>query len=322
MPPRRLRLPAIALAISLAIAPATSLVACGSGDASGDASGDGGSPTIVVTYSILGDVVQQLVGDAATVQVIIPNGQDPHEYEPSAKDVAAIQDAGLVVANGLDLEEGLASVLEQAADDGVDVFVATDHITVRSFGAEDPTDDHGAEGAGEEGGGQDPHFWTDPTKMAELAPDLAADLERVLGVQLDTQLAAFDAAMTSLDAEIASIMAVVPAGGCRLVTGHESLGYFAARYGCTLVGAVIPSLSSSAETSAEALAELHAVADAAGVQAIFTEVGTPKQIVEQVADEVGVPLVELPSHKLPDSGGYPAYLTDLAIKIATALTPP
>jgi len=262
--------------------------------------------------------VQQLVGDAATVRVIIPNGQDPHEYEPSAKDVEAIQHAGLVVENGFDLEEGLASVLDQAADDGVDVFVATDHITVRALGAGDPVDDHAEEGG--DASGKDPHFWTDPTKMAELAPDLAAALEAVLGVQLDAQLAAFESSMTTLDAQVRSIMASVPAGQCKLVTGHDSLGYFAQRYGCTLIGAVIPSLSSSAETSAQALAELHAVAAESGVRAIFTEVGTPKQIAEQVADEVGVPLVALPSHNLPDTGGYAAYLTDLATKIATALS--
>jgi zinc/manganese transport system substrate-binding protein len=127
--------------------------------------------------------------------------------------------------------------------------------------------------------------------------------------------------MTTLDADVRRIMSAIPPGGCRLVTGHDSLGYFADRYGCTLVGAVIPSLSSSAETSAQALAELHDVAAAAGVRAIFTEVGTPTQIAEQVADEVGVELVELPSHDLPDAGGYAAYLTDLATRIATALAP-
>jgi zinc/manganese transport system substrate-binding protein len=137
----------------IAVLPGLAATACGSGSA---ASG-GGAPTVVVTYSILGDVVRQLVGDAATVQVIIPDGQDPHEYEPSAKDVEAIQHATLVVANGFDLEEGLAGVIEQAADDGVEVFVATDHLTVRTLGDAEPAGDHGAEGHGEEGHGEEGH---------------------------------------------------------------------------------------------------------------------------------------------------------------------
>jgi len=302
-------------ALLVAVVPAA-LVLAGCGSGSGTGSNGGATPTIVVTYSILGDVVRQLVGDAATVRVIIPNGQDPHEYEPSAKDVEAIQHAGLVVENGLDLEEGLAAVLEQASADGVDTFVATDHITVRALGAGDPADDHGDVG----GSGTDPHFWTDPLTVRELAPDLSATLERVLGVQLDDRLAAFEQAMTTLDEQIREIMAAIPAGGCELVTGHDSLGYFARRYGCTLIGAVVPSLSSSAETSAQALSQLHDAAQHANVRAVFTEVGTPKQIAEQVADEVGVPLVELPSHNLPDTGGYAAYMTDLATRIATALS--
>ena len=117
-------------------------------------------------------------------------------------------------------------------------------------------------------------------------------------------------------------MAAIPPGGCRLVTGHESLGYFADRYGCSLVGAVVPSLSSSAEASAQAIAELRDLARSAEVRAIFTEAGTPEQIAEQIAADVGVPVVELPSHDLPDEGGYAAYLIDLATRIADALAEP
>ena len=72
-----------------------------------------GAPTIVVTYSILGDVVKQLAGDAADVEVIIPDGQDPHEYSASAHDVEQMAGAALVVANGLGLEEGLVDQIDQ-----------------------------------------------------------------------------------------------------------------------------------------------------------------------------------------------------------------
>jgi zinc/manganese transport system substrate-binding protein len=119
---------------------------------------------------------------------------------------------------------------------------------------------------------------------------------------------------------VREIMSAVPAGECRLVTGHESLGYFADRYGCELIGAVIPSLSSTAETSAKDLSELLEVTKAAGVRAIFTEVGTPQAVAEQVAAEVGVPLVELPSHNLPETGGYQAFVVELATKVAAGLT--
>jgi ABC-type Zn uptake system ZnuABC Zn-binding protein ZnuA len=78
-------------------------------------------------------------------------------------------------------------------------------------------------------------------------------------------------------------------------------------------------LSSTAEASAKELAALEDLAIAEGVAAVFTEIGTPKQVAEQVADTVGVPLVDLPSHNLPETGGYAAYIIDLATRIATAL---
>ena len=328
---QRLAIPAVLAVVA---------TACGSDAGRAGAGGGDGSERrdVIVTHSILGDVVRQLVGDAAGVRVIVPDGQDPHDYEPSAKDVEAIRGAALVVENGFDLEEGLAPVLDEAADTGVPVFVATDHLTVRRLGAGEPGDEHGGDDAhagsvggvggdgdgagGDRGGPADPHFWTDPTKMSELAPALAAELERVLGVDLDARLAALQSSLTALDEEVARIMVAIPPGGCRLVTGHESLGYLAERYGCTLIGAVVPSLSSSAEASAQAIAELRDVAVDAEVVAIFTEVGTPAQITRQIADDVGVPVVELPSHDLPDEGGYGAYLTDLATRIAVALDAP
>lgn len=287
-----------------------------------------GKPVVLVTYSVLGDVVSQLVGDAAVVQVLVPNGQDPHDFSPSARDVESMQGAALIVANGLDLEEGLVEALEQTADAGVAVFAVSDHVTVRELGEGEEhaheEDGHDEEGHEEEGHdheheGGDPHLWTDPLTMREMIPALAAELEEVLGVDLAAAVTAVEAEMDALDAEVRTIMAAIPAGECRLVTGHESLGYFADRYGCELIGAVVPGLSSTAEASAQDLAELSEVAQETGVAAIFTEVGTPAQVAEQVASEVGVPLVELPSHQLPDTGGYQAFVVDLATRIADAL---
>ena len=91
--------------------------------------------TIVVTYSILGAVVKDLVGDKATVIVSMPNGQDPHEWEPSAKDIETLTKADLIVQNGLGLEGGMEKALEQAKEAKVKFFTASDHITVRKVGA-------------------------------------------------------------------------------------------------------------------------------------------------------------------------------------------
>ncbi len=90
--------------------------------------------TIVVTYSILGSVVKDLVGDKANVIVSMPNGQDPHEWEPSAKDIETLTKADLIIQNGLGLEGGMEKALAQAKEAGVKFFTASDHITVRHVG--------------------------------------------------------------------------------------------------------------------------------------------------------------------------------------------
>lgn len=270
-------------------------------------SGISKTPVVVVTYSILGDLVTDLVGDAAKVIVVIPNGQDQHEFEPSAKVVEQINNADFIVSNGLDLEEHLTGVLAEAATRGVGVFKAAEHVTLRKAGAEltDAKD------------GNDPHLWLDPITLTEMIPDLSDELGKVLGVDLSDSAAQLSTRMATINVKIKEIMSTV--SRCALVTGHDSLGYFAARYGCQIVGAVIPSLSSSAETSAGELADLKTAATQANVRAVFTEMGTPRAVVDQIAKEVGVKSVELRTHMLPTGGHYADVMIQLATSIADAL---
>ena len=262
-------------------------------------------PLVLVTTSMLGEIVSQLVGDAAAIEVLIPNGQDPHDYAASARDRERMSDAVLVVTNGLGLEEGLQDALTQAADEGAPLFVATDHLEVRRTSVD---------GAG------DPHIWTDPLALAQMADDLAAELEGSLRVSLDDELTMLLAMLDDFDSEVRSIMSTIPAGGCVLVTGHDSLGYFADRYGCEVVGAIVPGLSSTAASSAHDIADLGGVIERTGVPAIFTERGTPTQVAEQIAADAGVRLVELPAFALPVAGGYGAFIVELATAIASGLS--
>jgi zinc/manganese transport system substrate-binding protein len=165
--------------------------------------------------------------------------------------------------------------------------------------------------------GNDPHLWLDPITLAEMIPDLSDELGKALGVDLSDSAAQLSLRLATIDVKIKEIMSTVPR--CALVTGHDSLGYFAARYGCQIVGAVIPSLSSSAETSAGELADLKTAATRANVRAVFTEMGTPRAVVDQIAKEVGVKSVELRTHMLPTGGHYADVMIQLATSIAGAL---
>lgn len=297
------------LLVGLGLAAATS--SCVTGDDTAE-----GRPTIVVTYSVLGAVVGDAVGDMADVVVLIPNGSDPHEWEPSAKDIERLNGADLIVRNGLDLEGALQDALDDAADSGVTTFTAADHITVRTVGEGEglPTGD-----ADQAAGADDPHLWMDPLTMAEVIRALLPALASV-GIDAAAGVTRTEAGLVELDARVGEILAVVEDVDRELVTGHESFGYFAARYEFRLVGAIIPSLTSQAEVSSGDLAELAARIDDSGAKAIFTEIGTSAKVAEAIGAETDVEVVDLASHTLPDDGSYASFLLGNAAKIADALT--
>jgi len=285
--------------------------ACGTPDGSHE-----GKPTVVVTYSVLGAVVRDLVGDAATVVVLMPNGADPHEWEPSAKDIETVTRANLLVENGLDLEGGMGNAFAQAQAAGVRRFVASDHVTIRRVGSgegADPAQPDQAPGA------EDPHLWMDPLTVRDAMDALAGQLKTDLGIDVSARAANLDARLATLNDEITAVIATIPAERRTLVTGHESLGYFAKRYGLTLVGAIIPSTTTSAEPSAADLAALADKIRAAKVPAIFTELGTSPAVAVAVGSETGAKVVELTTHALPADGLYGTFLKNIAALIADNL---
>ena len=122
--------------------------------------------SVVVTTEVLGSLVDQLVGDAGDVTVVMPSGADPHNYEPSARDVEAMLNADVLVSNGLQLEEALVSVFESAEAEGVTWFRAADHVDVLEPDEDhdhEADDDDEADHDDHDHGSGDPHIWTNPT---------------------------------------------------------------------------------------------------------------------------------------------------------------
>ena len=261
-------------------------------------------PTVVVTYSVLADIVTDLVGDLATVRVIIPNGQDPHAFEPSAKDVEVLNSAAMIVANGLQLEEHLGQSLDAAARGGVAVFYISDHVETQTLLEEGATV-------------IDPHLWLDPLTLSAAIPALTQKLNEVLETDLTTRSVRVRQHLEGVNARVAAIMAKV--NNCTLVTGHDEMGYFATRYGCKVIGAIIPSLSTSAEATAGQIADLKSLATAANTRAIFASVGTPTNVAEQLAKEMNIELVELSTHMLLEGDHYEQFIVRVAQQISNAL---
>ena len=306
------------------------LAGCGSGQGADGASG-ANRPTVVVTTNILGNVVENLVGDELQVVTIMPVGSDPHEFQASAQQVAQIGAAHGVIANGAEFEEGLLDVIESAAADGVPIFEAIDGVETIEFGGGHPNehgdehdehdDEHGHEGV-------DPHFFTDPSRMARAADGIVAFLiANVDGVDaraLEANAASYIAELESLDAEVETLLATIPSDQRVLVTNHEVFGYFADRYGFEVAGTIIPSGSTTDGADAKALAELAELIEHQGVPAIFAETSSSAELASTLAEEVGgIDVIELFSESLgsDDSGGatYVDMVRTNANRIADAL---
>ena len=258
-------------------------------------------PNIVVTYSVLGSVVTDLVGDAAEVTTLIPDGQDPHDFQPSARDIEAINNADIVVSNGLDFEEGLLEVLATAETKGVPQLRVGNSITQRVVEGEHTI--------------ADPHVWLSPANFIQALPSLTAAINNATGLSIDATTALNQ--LTQLDKEINEVIGSI--SSCVMVSGHDEMGYFADHYGCTVIGAIIPSFSTTSEATAKQIADLKVLASSNNVKAVFTGLGTPAEVSEQLANELGIAAVSLSTHYLNGAANYREFMLNLANQIAEAL---
>jgi zinc/manganese transport system substrate-binding protein len=314
--------------------------------------------TTTILGSVVGDILTCAVGSDASMTVVMPIGADPHDFQPSSEQVAAMSTAELVVANGLFLEEGLVSVLESLETDGVNVLHVAELVDPLPFAEEHADDehaddehaddehaddehahdehaddehaddDHADEAADEHAHGDfDPHFWLDMERMALAAELVGAELAAATGVS-DYEDCGVSVAtdIRSAEAEVIATLQVIPEESRILVTDHDAFGYFADRYDFHVAGVVIPGGSTLADPSSRELAELVEVIERENVPAIFANTATSSDVVTSLAAEIGrdiqvVPLFE-GSLGGPGSGAedYTSMMVLNASLIADALT--
>ena len=271
------------------------LATCGSDGATDD------RPTVVATTTIVADLVQNVVGDAAQVEVIMGPGVDPHDFQASARQVESITEADLVVGIGLGLEASLLDVLEAGSDRVLLLGPAVDPIEFRGPAHTEHEDEDHASEEGAEEHELDPHVWQDPGRMAVAVELIGERLDGVIeGAMRNAQ--SYAATLRDLDAEVEERTSQIPDELRKLVTTHEAFGYFADAYDFEIVGVIIPGGTTLAEPSASDLAELAHAIEESGVPAIFAEVNNPTSLARAVSDEIGRPIeiVELISDALTD----------------------
>jgi|YNPBryantNP2012_1023418.scaffolds.fasta_scaffold10052_1 ABC-type Zn uptake system ZnuABC Zn-binding protein ZnuA len=260
---------------------------------------------VLAVESFLADIAQNVAGDRLTVGSLIPLGVDPHGFEPTPADVVRVAQADVLIVNGAGLEVFLEALLQNAGGQS-QVIVASAGLTPRQ-----PQEGEEVEGHHEHE--EDPHFWLDPILVVRYVENIRDGLSQADPAGADVyaaNAADYIARLQELDAWIAAQVAQVPAERRLLVTNHESLGYFADRYGFRVVGTLLESVSSGASPSAQQMAELVERIRASGAPAIFLETGANPQLAEQIGRETGVEVVtDLYTHSLSAADGpAPTYI--------------
>jgi zinc/manganese transport system substrate-binding protein len=273
---------------------------------------------VVATTSILADVTANLAPNHGSVETLIPSGVDPHDFVASSQQGASLASADLVIANGLGLEHGLVDLLAQTEADGVTVLRVGELVDPLPANPEISHEE-------EDDGAFDPHFWQDPLRMATAIDHITSAL-RAAGVEA-TAAEDYKQRLRDVDSEIVSIVSAIPAERRVLITNHDAFSYFAARYGFTIIGTVIPATDTGAEPSSRDLADLVRLIDEYDVPAIFVESIASPELALSLAEEAERPVrvVLLVSDALGEPGSdtetYAEMLLFNANAIADALEP-
>jgi len=152
-----------------------------------------------------------------------------------------------------------------------------------------------------------PHFWVNPQFAVKYVENIRDGLIQADPINADAYTAnakAYIAQLNDLDSRAEKQISALPPERRLLVTNHDSLGYFAERYGFKVVGLIIPSSSDEAGASAEKLAAIIDAVRAAGAPAIFLDRVENQTLANQVSAESGAQVVnDLYFESLSGAGG-------------------
>jgi manganese/iron transport system substrate-binding protein len=261
---------------------------------------------VVATTNIVADIVSQVGGDAIELTPLLPFGDDPHTYTTTPQDMVAVANAHVIFANGAGLEAEFLPKLTPNTD--APVVYVSQGIEFRTFIATDVEEvDH--EDTRE---GVDPHTWTTPVNAIIFVHNIEhalSALDPANASIYEANAKRYEAELKSLDEWVKEQIATIPAGNRKLVTDHDTFGYYADRYGLEQIGAVIPGFSTGTEPSARELAMLEDSIHRYGVRAVFFGTTVNPSLVQQVAADTGVQLITLYTGSLgPPGSGVETYV--------------
>ena len=278
---------------------------------------------VTATFSILGDLVQQVGGDQVSVSTLVGPDGDAHVYQPTPQDIRTLAQSKLLVSNGLNFEGWLERLDTASGFKGVKV-VASQGIQPRHMAEEEEDGsghEHEAEGHHHHGG-LDPHAWNDPANVLIYVDNIVRGLSQIdpehASLYADNA-ARYKAQLQKLDADYQTRFAKLPADRRRAITSHDAFGYLAQAYQLTLIGA--QGISTDAEPSAAEIAGLIRQIRNEKIPALFVENISNPNLIQQIERETDARVGgELYSDALSPAGGEAAtYLAMLEHNLNTLL---
>lgn len=265
-----MRKPAVALVVALGLG----LVLAAGGCSSSSGGAATGKLRVVATTTQTADFASVVGGGLVAVYDMVKPNVDPHDFEPSPKDLEEVRRAAVVVKNGLGLDHWLDDVVGSAGGKGA-VVDASAGVPVRRVG-----------------GGDDPHVWQSVPNAIRMVTNIEEALARAdpsHEAEYRKNRDAYAVTLNSLDQEIQSQISTL--ANKKLVTNHDAFGYYVERYGLEFIGSIIPSFDTSAELSAKDVNDLVAKIKATGVKAVFSESSLPPKTAQAIGREAGVKVV-------------------------------
>ena len=302
------------LVVLLALSAIAFLAACGNGASTAS---DDDSLKIITTFYPMQALTNAVVGDSAEVTVMMENA-DAHEYEPSAQDIATLNEADVFVYNSEDMETFVATLLASIDNPDLVIIEAASEVElidgdVETVGEtteeheDEETDaesheDHDHEGHSHE---TDPHTWLDPVNAVTQAQTIANVLTEVHSDNAETyqeNAGQFASDMMAVHDEYASLFE--SAETKTFLTQHAAFGYLANRYG--LHQAAVTGVTESAEPSPKRIADIVSYMKENNISVIYGQAGGATEIAKTIASEVGGTVGELQSMESVDTSQYPA----------------
>ena len=255
---------------------------------------------VVSSVAPITNIIKNIGGDRIELTGLVPEGVNSHTFELTPSDAIIVGSADLIIVNGLHLEVDFERVVEAAGNPELQMLRLADNTITRDqwiFDFSFP----------QEQGNPNPHLWLNVAhamKYVELIRDKLIEMDPQNADYYTLNEERYLALLQKLDQGIMQAVQTIPPENRKLVTYHDSWAYFAPRYNMTVIGAVQP--SDFGEPTPQEVARIIDQLRAERVPAIFASEVFPSTVVDQIAREANVQVVEtLSDDDLPGELGAP-----------------